>query len=235
MRHIILFVVLISAVFSATAQQPQLTREKLATDTVIQTYPCAKEYAWFYQDGALNRCTVSRDTRFGQAQIPTGSIIELWPNGTTRYVMLAHNAVVLGYNVMGGSFLGPSEGSVLTFYPSGKLRSVYLVDDQTIQGVPCRGDQWGILTDPIDGGNQVEFYEDGKLRSCKLTRDYAGQQSGHRLTLASEPLTDAAPQPQVTAVMHSEGDTTFVTLRMCRPRLNILLIQSSKSAPVRGA
>jgi hypothetical protein len=36
-------------------------------------------------------------------------------------------------------------------------------------------------------------------------------------------------------VMHSEGDTTFVTLRMCRPRLNILLIQSSKSAPVRGA
>jgi hypothetical protein len=187
MRNTILFPVLISAVLTAAPQQPQLTRKKLAAATVIQTYPCAKDYAWFYQNGSLNRCTVSRDSTFGQAQIPAGSIIELWPSGTTHFVMLAHNAVVLGYNIMGGSFLGPADGAVVTFYPGGKLRSVYLVDDQTIQGVPCRGGQWGVFTDPINGGNQVGFYEDGKLRSCKLTREFDGQKSGQRLTLPQTP------------------------------------------------
>lgn len=166
-----------------TASQPPPRRQTLTRDTVLQGYPCAKGYAWFYLGGKLDRCTVSRQTAFGQAQIPAGSIIELWPNGTTRYVMLAHNAVVLGYNAMGGSLLGPAEGTVTSFYPSGKLRTVYLVDNQIIQGVPCRGGQWGILTDPVNGGNFVEFYESGKLKSCKLTRGFGGQQRGHRLTL----------------------------------------------------
>ena len=194
MRNAILCLILTCAAlpFFAFAQAakpapPQLTRKHLPADTTIQGYPCAKDYAWFYQDGALNRCTVSRDTNFGTAQIPAGSIIELWPNGATNYVMLAHNAVVLGYNAMGGGFLGPSEGSIAAFYPSGQLHSVHLVADQTIQGVPCRGGQWGIFTDPINGGNHVTFYEDGKLESCKLTRDFAGQKSGHRLTLPNRP------------------------------------------------
>jgi hypothetical protein len=159
------------------------TRRKLAQNTVIQGYPCAADYAWFYPDGKLNRCTVWRDTSFGEAQIPAGSIIQLWPDGTTQYVMLAHNATVLGYPAMGGSFLGPAEGTITSFYPSGRLRSLYLAEDETIDGVPCRSGKWGILTDRRSAPNFVEFYENGKLHACKLTRDYAGHREGQQIRL----------------------------------------------------
>jgi len=184
MKNTVLFFLIVLKAFTSCAQSlPQTMRRTLAQDTAIQGYPCTKGYAWLYRDGSLNRCTVARETAFGEAQIPAGSIIELLPNGTTHYVLLAHNANVLGYSAMGGGVLGPGEGAVTSFYPDGKLRSVYLVGDRTIHGVPCRGAQWGILTDPVNGGNYVEFYEDGRLRSCKLTQDDGGQKSGQRLIL----------------------------------------------------
>ena len=80
--------------------------------------------------------------------------------------------------------LGPAEGAITAFYASGKLHSFYLVNDQTVQGVPCRGGEWGIFTDTINGGNHVALYEDGRLQSCKLTRDFGGQKRGRRITLA---------------------------------------------------
>lgn len=167
----------------AAPPQPPLTRKHLRADTLIQTYPCAKGFAWFYRDGSLNRCFVSRDTSFGEAHIPKGSVIELWPDGATNYAMLAHDATVAGYYVSGGSLLGPAEGAIVSFYRSGKLHTAYLVHDQTIQGVPCRGSQWSLFTDPVNGGNYIVLYPDGKLRACKLTRDFGGQTYGHRLTL----------------------------------------------------
>ena len=184
--------------------QPEATRRHLAGNTTIQGYPCAKGYAWVFPDGRLSRCTVSIDTSFGEAQIPKGSIIELWSDGTTDYVLLAHSAKIAGFLARGGGPLGPAEGSITRFYRSGKLRSLYLVHDQVIQGVPCRSGSWAILTDPINGGNFVEFYEDGKLKSCKLTRDFEGQIRGKRLelprgtqgTTLREPSPDHRPSPR---------------------------------------
>lgn len=180
---VVLLLILGLLLTARIASQSPTTRQALAQDTVIQGYPCAKGYAWFYPSGHLNRCAVSSQTAFGEARIPAGSIIQLRPDGTTQYVMLAHNTRVAGYDARGGSFLGPSEGDITAFYPSGQLRSVYLVGNQTIQGVPCRGGQWAIFTDPVNGGDAVEFYKNGTLRSCKLTRDYGGGKSGHRIVL----------------------------------------------------
>lgn len=181
---VVVVLICISMAAWGAAGPSQVTRKSLPGDTVIQNYPCAKGYAWFYGDGALNRCTLSRDATFGEAKILRGSIIELWPDGTTHYAMLAHDAVVAGYEVMGGSLLGPGEGAMTGFYPSGKLRTIYLVSDQTIQGVPCRGGEWGIFTDFMNGGNFVEFYEDGRLQSCKLVRDFGDRKRGQRIRLA---------------------------------------------------
>ena len=166
------------------AEAPDTARKHLQQNTIIQGYPCAKGYAWFFCDGHLSRCFVSEETSFGEARIPQGSVIELLPDGSTRYVMLAHNSKILDFEARGGGLLGPAEGATTDFYPNGKLRSLYLVHDQTIQGVPCRGGQWGIFTDPVNGGNFVEFYENGKLKGCKLTHDYGGQLQRHRLTLS---------------------------------------------------
>jgi len=168
---------------AAGAPLPHLTRRHLGRDVVIQGYPCARGYAWFYDSGSLNRCFASRSTSFGEAQIPRGSVIQLWPDGATQFAMLAHRATVAGYYVSGGSFLGPAEGAITSFYRSGKLHTAYLVHNQTIQGVPCRGSQWGLFTDSINGGNYIVLYPDGRLRACKLTRDFGGQRAGHRLTL----------------------------------------------------
>ena len=181
MKSAIPSIAVLFTVFSAAGQQSQLTRKELAQPTVIQAYPCAKGYTWFFPDGKLEQCAISEPIAFGEAQIPAGSVIVLRPDGKPRHVFLARDAYVLGYNVRGGGLLGPSTGFVTTFYADGKLSSIYLVDDQIIQGVPCRGGEWGIFTDPVGGGNRVEFYEDGKLRSCKVTHDYAGRHAGQRV------------------------------------------------------
>lgn len=174
-------VILTLLLFGAT---PTLTRQHLPADTVIQNYPCARGYAFFYSNGHLGQCAVSRETGIGDLLIPAGSILVLSEDGQPHHVFLAHDTWLGPYHAMGGSLVGPSEGAVTGLYPSGRLRSLYMVSDATIQGVPCRGGQWGLLTDRINGGNVVVFYESGRLNSCKLTADYNGVSRGHRITLA---------------------------------------------------
>src|ERR1035438_201108 len=65
---------------------PQPVRKTLDQTTEIQGYPCAKGYAWFYDTGRLERCTVAGNTIFGEAQVPAGSIIVLGPEGKPKYV-----------------------------------------------------------------------------------------------------------------------------------------------------
>ena len=62
--------------------QPQSHRSTLQLVAEIQGYSCAKGYAWFFADGRLHRCTVVRQTKFGEARIPAGSIIAIHPDGT---------------------------------------------------------------------------------------------------------------------------------------------------------
>lgn len=183
MHRAILSILLAIGIPAACAAIPALTRQKLAEDRIIQNYPCAQGWAWFYPDGSLRQCALARPTTFGAAQVPAGSIIVLTPDGKPHHVFLSRDWTIAGYQGMGPGWLPVAEGSITAFYPSGRLQSIYLVADQTIQGVPCRGGQWGIFTDPFGGGNHVEFYENGNLRACKLTHDYKGRKSGHRIEL----------------------------------------------------
>lgn len=168
---------------AAHAFAPNALRDRIAHDTIIQGHPCAKGEAWFYPDGSLNQCTLARPAEVGDIRVPSRSLIELWPDGAAQYVTFRHPTVIAGYHVRGGSRLGFARGATAAFYRNGNLRSIFLIANQTIQGVPCRGGSWNTFTDPLGGGNLVEFYEDGKLASCKLTRDYSGFRSGERLVL----------------------------------------------------
>lgn len=185
MRSSLLFFIIVFGILAGGcgAQNPNLHKQKLASDAVIQGYPCAKGYAWFYSGGALRQCAVSRDTSFGEAQVPQGSIIVVTPEGRPHHVFLSREWTVAGYRGMGPGWLPVAEGNITAFYPSGRLQSIYLVADQAIEGVPCRSGGWGIFTDPVHGGNAVVFYEDGRLRSCKLTRDFRGRRRGDRIEL----------------------------------------------------
>src|SRR5271157_5405789 len=93
---------------SAAQAQGDPIRRKLAQPIEIQGYRCAKGYAWFYSDGKLQKCTVTREMPYGEITIPAGSWITLSEDGKPRGVQMPHDAAMLGLTCQGGSFLGPS-------------------------------------------------------------------------------------------------------------------------------
>ncbi len=176
MKKTILFAVLLCSLFCAAsaASQTQTVRKKLDKPTEIQGYPCAKGFAWFYADGKLNRCTISRHIDFGEAKIPAGSIIALRPDAKPDFVQLSDDTHIAGIICRGGSFQGPAGGSTTVFYPSGKLKQCFLAGNQEVQGVPCMNG--GLIGDRQ--GRAAQFSEAGKLQSCKLTKDFHGWRHG---------------------------------------------------------
>jgi len=164
-------------------------RTKLAESREIEGYPCARGYAWFYSDGKLQRCTVSQETQFGEARISAGSIIDLEPAGKPEgrlITQMTHATVIAGVKCSGGNrLLGPSEGAMTAFYPSGKLEQCWLAGDQSVQGVPCmRGGFMGFFGDGSKRGGGANFYEGGKLKSCTLAKDFGGKRRGDRFEQA---------------------------------------------------
>jgi len=155
-------------------------RTKLQQDTEMQGYPCAKGYVWFYADGKLESCAVSREFVFGEAKVPVGSIVSLLQDGRPRYAMMARDSEVAGVKCSGGNrLLGPSEGAMTAFYPSGKLEQCWLAGDQVVQGIPCmRGGFLGLFGDGARRDGGVKFYESGKLESCTLARDFGEKRRG---------------------------------------------------------
>jgi hypothetical protein len=162
--------------------RPQLARKTLDQPTEIQGIPCAKGYAWFYPDGHLDRCFVAREIAFGEAQIPAGSEIALTPDGKPKFVQMSHDTVIRGYVCAGGGWLGVAAGPTASFYPSGTLKECFLAANQTIQGVPCS--QGGFWITVFGGDPSLKFRSDGRLASCKLTRDYGTQRKGDRFVNA---------------------------------------------------
>ena len=163
-----------------TAQpRPVTHRATLQQDTEIQGYPCAKGYAWFYADGKLRDCTVSQETKYGEALIPRRSIINLNPNGSLWGGQLAHNTRIHDVLCDGGGILGPAEGASAAFYPSGKLKQCWLAGDQVVQGVPCMTAGFiGLFGDGARRDGGAKFYESGKLESCTLGKDFGGKRRG---------------------------------------------------------
>jgi hypothetical protein len=177
------FLICLVLVSSSWAAEPNAIRDKLTHNTAIQGVPCGRGYAWFYPSGALNQCSLSGEWKVADARLPKGSIVVLRPDGTVHHVMLSRETVIGGYPAEGGGWLGPGEGVTTAFYPRGQLQSLYLAKDQIVEGVPCQGNAWSLLTDPVGDGGQVEFDENGRLRSCKLSRNYEGALRGQRIVM----------------------------------------------------
>lgn len=163
---------LLSAVVSAVTDPGpgNLTRKRIDAPVEIQGYPCSAGYTWFFSDGGLRECAVSREFPFGELVVPANSWINLRHDGRPDFVFLAHDARVGGYLCKGGGVLGPTEGASTALYPDGKLKTCWLVDDSLVDGVPC--EHAGFWTDAFVGNSSTEFHENGKLKSCRLARDF---------------------------------------------------------------
>jgi hypothetical protein len=67
---------------------------------------------------------------------------------------------IQGHTCRGGGLLGGgAEGIQTSFYPDGSLKSFFLPENTTLQGIPCRA---SIFT-------PVQLYENGQLKSCLLS------------------------------------------------------------------
>ena len=184
MRTTVLFILFLCSLQCAicAAGPPHTYRKTLDQPTETQRYPCAKGYAWFYDDGRLSRCTVTREIPFGEARIPAGSYIALNPDGSPDLVQMSRDARILGLtcNAVKGVEIG--EGAVVAFYHSGKLKLCFLAHAQTVQGVPCAKDGFFATLTGVDPG--VSFDESGKLRASKLSKDSGAQHKGERFVQA---------------------------------------------------
>lgn len=167
---------IVASAVSASAQAPE--RRKLHHGAMVDSYPCAKGYAWFYANQKLKSCTVAVEIPFGSVTIPAGSIIDLTPEGKPALVQMSHETLLNGYRCQGGSLLGAGEGPVVAFYPDGKLREFFLAADQTIDGVPCA--HGGLVTSTLHGDPSVQLDPDGHLKSCRLADNYGSLLKGER-------------------------------------------------------
>ena len=140
------------------------TRIELKTVTSMQGYSCAAGYAWMFPDGKLASCTLSRESKFGEITVPEKSMIYLSGDGDPRFVFLAHTATIHGYACRGG---GQDFSTAL--YPSGALKTCWLATDTLVDGIPCM--QAGFFADVFGGGVETQFYDNGKLKTCKLPRE----------------------------------------------------------------
>jgi hypothetical protein len=193
-----LFVLFALCASVCTASEPNAIRDQILRNTTIQGYPCAKGEAWFYPDGTLNQCTLSRPAALGDLQVPRGSLVEFWPNGAAHYLMLQHSTVLAGHKVRGGTARGTqARGATTSFYSTGELRSFYLIRNESVQGIPCGGGSWNTFTDPGGSNTMVELYRDGKIESCKLSHDFAGFRVGQRINMPH--LTLAADNKSIPA------------------------------------
>ena len=166
-----------------TPVQPTTTSEDLEGPREIQGVPCTG-YASFGPDGRLAGCILSREHAFGPLLLPANTQIRrFYEEGTPKDVHLGQDTVLDGHRCLGR---GPGEW-MAGFHPNGRLAFCFLVDSETIDGVPCtRGSFWGDLT----GGVIVRFHDNGRLATCRLAADVtlAGQvvKKGKRIALDPE-------------------------------------------------
>jgi hypothetical protein len=98
-------------------------------------------------------------------QAPEKSWINLRRQGEPWYVFLAHDAIVNGYPCRGGG-----HDFSTTLYPGGELKTCWLAEDHTVDGVPCM--RAGFFADAFGGGASLDFHANGSLENCRLSRDF---------------------------------------------------------------
>jgi hypothetical protein len=104
-------------------------------------------------------------------------MIYLRTDGAPDFVFLSRDAGLVGLTCRGGG-----HSYMTVFYPSGKLKVCWLAGDQEVQGVPCMGASF--IADVFGGGAGAYFHENGKLRTCKLSKEFGELRRGQHVVLS---------------------------------------------------
>jgi hypothetical protein len=124
---------------------------------VIRGRPCKKGWLRLHPNGVPSSFTASREIQFGKLQIPADTWVMQNEKSLVLVCAFPSNIEIHGVLCKG---TGGAKGVQVALYASGALKRVFLAQDCRIQGVPCAANIFS---------GAVDFYEDGRLKSCKLS------------------------------------------------------------------
>ena len=107
-----------------------------------------------YEDGQIRKGCLLEEASFQGHPARKGSWVHFYPSGAVDGLQLAREHTIAGRSL--------PERSTVWFLEDGSMKTVWLAEDRTYDGVPCDGG-WGKVA--------TGFYPDGGLRSAFLSRD----------------------------------------------------------------
>ena len=130
----------------------------LAEDTVIDGWPCKKDFIVFHSDWRLDELQLSRDYERNGVFMPAGTWV--FPNAQAdpAICMFPRDIEIQGYLVRGSS-MGKS-GFMTRFYTTGRLMLFWSRTPVEVGGVICKDSLF----------NGIYLHDNGMLRDCILDR-----------------------------------------------------------------
>jgi len=182
-RTLFTTLLLASVTLPLDAQTEKSHRIRLRQDTVVDGVRCGptgRASAEVHPNGRLEACPIAMDTTIAGHRFPRGTWIRLTEDGLLKSVWLLEPLLVQGLPCRGTGF----QGWAVTFHPTGTLSLCFLNEMTTIDGVPCAA---ATFLREMTGNSGVSLRDDGRLRSCRLARDFEQggilYKKGHRFTI----------------------------------------------------
>lgn len=128
----------------------------LAEDTVIDGWPCKKDFIVFHSDWKLDELQLSRDYERNGIFMPAGTWVFPNSQGNPGVCMFPNDVEIQGY-LCRGSPMG-KEGFMTGFYDSGRLKLFWSREPVEVDGIICK--------DSIFTG--ISLHDNGRLQECIL-------------------------------------------------------------------
>jgi hypothetical protein len=123
----------------------------------------------YYDNGNIEFYILEHEEIVNGQLLPSGTGIHLTDTGVLDWCFLEDDTKIQGHLCRGNG-----HGFMTSFHPNGKLKTVWLAEDEIIQGIPCS--KFRFLSAVFAGihgkTGQTSFYENGQLKYCELSRDF---------------------------------------------------------------
>jgi hypothetical protein len=161
------FTVLSTRTEKASGNKPGDTAgsSRTVTGTVeIQNVSCTGRIE-FYGNGKLKSCTLACDDTLSGQPLEKGTVVVFSPDGDLDWCFLQHETEIQGHLCK-----GESHGFMTSFYPNGKLKTIWLGRDEVIQSVPCA--KYSFWADVFGNGAAIYFWENGNLKRARISGNF---------------------------------------------------------------
>lgn len=178
---------------------------KAYSQQTIQSIPCSGN-VHYWKNGKIKSCYLSKDYEIDGNLLPVDSELFLEENGNPSRCEISKEAKFYGLSlppktcvffnrwghklsfwlkddtrIQGYLIASSNDGIGNSLYTNGKLKAIWLADEEEINGVPCTSSnnpfRFGSQVTSLGTKRMVWFYENGNLQQAMLSRDITIQ--GH--------------------------------------------------------